>query len=237
MRKRLPAVFRAICIIFCLAACGGSGPASNGGSGTGGKTGSGTGQAQDTGLFSVEGGWKDSSGNVILFDSGGKGCALAKVTVPNGSGDLDKNSLNIPDMVKTPLTWEEGAESATVKIQENEFIYQKTNDGGKEQLTVNGYVFTRLSESEQKEYEDKAASLQEFTGPVSASSGQPAGSASETGPAGGPKSKDFSDVILFDNDLVTIELVKFSEDEVNWGDVNNTLMEKYITVKVKNKSD
>ena len=237
MRKRLPAAFLAMCIIFCLAACGGSGPASNGGSGTGGKTGSGTGQAQDTGLFSVEGGWKDSSGNVILFDSGGKGCALAKVTVPNGSGDLDKNSLNIPDMVKTPLTWEEGAESATVKIQENEFIYQKTNDGGKEQLTVNGYVFTRLSESEQKEYEDKAASLQEFTGPVSASSGQPAGSASETGPAGGPKSKDFSDVILFDNDLVTIELVKFSEDEVNWGDVNNTLMEKYITVKVKNKSD
>ena len=237
MRQRIMAAFLAMCMICCLTACGGSGTASSAGSGSVSQAGGGTDQTKDTGLFSVEGGWKDSDGNAIFFDAGGKGWALGKVTVPSNGSESDKNSPNIPGMIKTSLTWEESAESATVKILENEVIYQKTRDSGADKLTGNGISFSRLNDSEQKEYAEKAAALQEFGGFASASSGQQAGGTSETGSAGGQKSEDFSDIILYDNDIATIELIKFYEDEVIWGDISNTLMEKYITVKVKNKSD
>lgn len=237
MRQRIMAAFLAMCMICCLTACGGSGTASSAGSGSGSQAGGGTGQTKDTGLFSVEGGWKDSDGNAIFFDAGGKGWALGKVTAPSNGSESDKSGLNSPGMIKTSLTWEESAESATVKILENEVIYQKTRDSGADKLTGNGISFNRLNDSEQKEYAEKAAAVQEFGGFASASSGQQAGGTSETGSAGGQKSEDFSDIILYDNDIATIELIKFYEDEVIWGDISNTLMEKYITVKVKNKSD
>lgn len=237
MRQRIMAAFLAMCMICCLTACGGSGTASSAGSGSGSQAGGGTGQTKDTGLFSVEGGWKDSDGNVIFFDADGKGWALGKVTAPSNGSESDKNSPNIPGMIKTSLTWEESAESVTAKILENEVIYQKTRDSGVDKLTGNGISFNRLNDSEQKEYAEKAAAVQEFGGFASASSGQQAGGTSETGSAGGQKSEDFSDIILYDNDIATIELIKFYEDEVIWGDISNTLMEKYITVKVKNKSD
>ena len=71
MRQRIMAAFLAMCMICCLTACGGSGTASSAGSGSGSQAGGGTGQIKDTGLFSVEGGWKDSDGNVIFFDADG----------------------------------------------------------------------------------------------------------------------------------------------------------------------
>ncbi len=227
MKKRLSVVLLAMCMIFALSACGGSGAASGGGSSQG--------QAADTGLFSVQGGWKAEAAtaeNVMLLQADGKACTLSKVTIPEGSGQTNGAEFNIPDMVKITGTWEEDDTSVTLKMMENEFTYEKKKDGGKETLSGYGYSLVRMDEAELKEYEEKAASLEDYYGDAAASAGGAAGNnAADT------KSEEFADVILLDDNLVTIELVKFYENEVNWAGTSSPMMEKYFTVKVKNKSD
>lgn len=48
---------------------------------------------------------------------------------------------------------------------------------------------------------------------------------------------EFTDTILLDNDLVTVELTQFFEKEVNWFGASEPQMEKYVTLKVHNNSD
>lgn len=48
---------------------------------------------------------------------------------------------------------------------------------------------------------------------------------------------DFENTVLADNDVVTVELVQFYEEEVNWNGPETPVFEKNITLQVKNKSD
>ena len=47
----------------------------------------------------------------------------------------------------------------------------------------------------------------------------------------------FDNLVLIDDDRITVELTQFYEDEVNWVGSDAPVMEKYFTVKVTNKSD
>ena len=48
---------------------------------------------------------------------------------------------------------------------------------------------------------------------------------------------EFENVVLVDDDVVTVELTQFFEKEVNWAGADKPSMEKYITLKVHNNSD
>lgn len=227
MGKRILVLLLTACMICSLSACGG-GAAAPGGS-------SSPAQAADQGVFAAQGGWKteaDAGEYVLLLGADGKAAGLSKLTIQEGSGGLNSVDLNYPDLVKTSGTWEEDETSVTLKFMENEARYEKKKDGDKETLTADAYTFVRLDDDELKKYEEKAASLEDFFGGAAASAGNASGEQ-----AADLKTVDFTDVILLDDDLVTIELVKFYEEEVNWGYSSGPLMEKNFTVKVKNKSD
>lgn len=227
MKKQILVVFLAVCMICSLSACGGGGAVSGEGSSPG--------QAAGKGIFSAQGGWKDETGendSVMLLEADGTACTLSKVIIPEGTDGLNNSNLNIPDLVKATGTWEEDDSTITIKLMDKEFTYEKKKDGSKETISGYGYSLARLEGNELKEYEEKAASLQDIAGGAAVSAGGSSGNADA-----GAEMEDFKDVILFDDDLVTIELVKFYEEEVNWGYSSGPLMEKYFTVKVKNKSD
>ena len=47
----------------------------------------------------------------------------------------------------------------------------------------------------------------------------------------------FDNIVVLDNEAVTVELTQFFEKEVNWAGADKPAMEKCFTLKVHNKSD
>lgn len=192
--------------------------------GCGGNSGSSAGsQESNVGPFSAVGGWKVEEGIIMLLDEGGSGLMLSEVKYEG-----DTSNLNFPTLFKTSIEWKEDKETVTVKANETEYPFQKKKEGDKEMLESGVVSYARLTEDEVNEYKEKAKSAADTN---AGASGAAANEASDL------KSIDFTDTVLLDNDLITVELVKFYEKEVKWYGTDGPQIEKNITLKVHNKSD
>lgn len=182
----------------------------------------GTGTA-NVGLFSGAGGWKAEEGAVLLLDEGGTGITLS---------ELKYEGTNIPDYLpqvyKSDVKWEEDAETVTLKVAGAEYPYAKKKEGDNEILEVNGISFARLNEDELKEYREKAETAAPL--PTSQTDTVAEGTTEEN------QKIEFTDIILLDNEYMTVELTQFFEKKVNWAG-REPQIEKYITLKVHNNSD
>ena len=175
----------------------------------------------DTGLFSGEGGWRGKEGIIILLESDGSGCFLGEV---NFQGDL--SGADIPSVIKTEASWEEDADSVTITSADGTFIMEKEKSGTEETLKMNNFVYTRLSEDERKEYQEKAAAA------VDPRKTQQAAQADSR-----------NEEILFeeplqiiDNENVTIHVTRFFREVANEG-TEYEYISAGFEIEVENKTD
>ena len=222
MKKKALVVLLIGILTISISACGASGSTADSSSKSESSAES---VAEETGLFSGVGGWKAEEGIIMLLETDGSGAMLSEV-----SYEGDTSNLNFPSVFKTDITWEEDDETVSISAGDTKYSLQKKKDGEKESLELSGVSYARLSEEELKEYKEKADSV--------ASIDPNAIGAEDSNDASSDNSIiEFSDTILLDNDLVTVELTQFFEKEVNWAGASEPQMEKYITLKVHNNSD
>lgn len=72
-----------------------------------------------TGAFSGVGGWRAEEGVVLLLDDGGSGGLLSEVKMEG-----DTSNINVPDVIKTEITWNEDDETVKVKAANNEYTFR-----------------------------------------------------------------------------------------------------------------
>lgn len=219
MKRILYALMSLVLITALITGCGGGSAPSGGAGGSGTAT-----QSANIGAFSVVGGWKTEKGAVYILKEDGSGLLVSE---PQGfEGNLE--DYGIAPIYKSNISWKEDSETATITRAGQEYIFQKKSDNGQEILQIEDGVFSRISETEIKEYETKAENAADLDAlPTMAEKG--------TADSKEYKKIEFSDTILLDNDLVTVELVQFYEKEYNWG--SGTQIEKCITLKVHNNSE
>ena len=175
----------------------------------------------ETGLFSGEGGWRGKEGIIILLESDGTGSLLGEV---NGQGDV--SGANLPGVIKTEASWEEDKDAVTITTADGTFILKKEKNGTEETLQLNNIVYTRLDETERKEYQDKAAAAVD---PRKAQQTAGADSRNEEILLEEP-------LQIIDNENVTINVTKFFREVSNEGTEYEYLSAGF-EIEVENKTD
>ena len=222
MKMKVLAVLLAGVLTLSISACGASGLAEDSSSKT--ETSSES-TSVETGLFSCVGGWKDEEDIIILLEADGSGAMLTEI---NYEGDASNS--NLPYIFKIDITWKEDDETVSITAGDTNYSFQKKKEGEAELLELSDKKYARLADNELKEYRDKVASVSNMD-----SNSTESNNANGTSDEGGII--EFTDTILLDNDLVTVELMQFFEKEVNWLGASEPQMEKYVTIKVHNNSD
>ena len=147
--KKTACLLFILCLLCVVCNACGSGSAHNEGS----TDSAGKESQNDTGLFSGVGGWKSEQGSIILLDSDGSGSLLGEVNTQGGY-----SNLYLPETIKAEITWEEDKDTVTITSTEGTYTLKKEKNGNSETLALEQFIYTRLSEEEQKEYREKAAS-------------------------------------------------------------------------------
>lgn len=151
-RKKTICLLCILCLLCVLCnACGKGSAAKEGAENSTGKE-----SPNETGLFSGIGGWKTDQGSILLLEADGSGNLLSEVNTVNYEGD--NSGLDLPKVFKMEITWEENKDTVTVTAADGTYTLQKGKSGSSETLTLEQYVYTRLSEDEVKDYQEKAAS-------------------------------------------------------------------------------
>ena len=219
MKKKTLVMLVIAILILSISACGASGSTDDNGSSNSETS------DEKTGPFSGTGGWKAEEGIILLLEADGSGAMLSEA---NYEGDT--SNLNLPSVFKTDITWEEDDKTVNITAGDKKYSLQKKKDGENESLELSEVSYARLSEEELKEYKEKADS-------VASADPNAAGAEDSNDSSSDNNIIEFSDTILLDNDLVTVELAQFFEKEVNWAGASEPQMEKYVTLKVHNNSD
>lgn len=222
-RKKTICLLCILCLICVLCnACGGgtaaNDKAANGTSDTGNES------KPDTGLFSGIGGWKTEQGNILLLESDGSGSILSEINYQGSN-----SNSNLPEVIKASVTWEENKDTVTVTTADVPYSLQKGKNGSSETLTLNQFVYTRLSEDEEKEYREKAAAAPE------SGIGQQVSQVSE-------EDSRNEDIVLEDplelvnNENVTVRATRFFREVANEG-TENEFVSAGFELEVENKTD
>ena len=206
--KKAIALLTIYIILSCLlCGCGG---------GTSADSGS---DSVKTGAFSGVGGWRAEEGIVLLLDDGGSGVLLSEVKMEG-----DASNINVPDVIKTEITWNEDNEAVNVKAAENEYTFQKRKDGDKESLELSGYTYARLSEDDLKKYKEKAASV------------NPVGQTQDTSDTRNEELAMNEPITIIDNDKVNVKVTRFFREVFNEGTENEFIYAGF-EIEAENKMD
>ena len=215
--KKIICLFFVLCMVCALCnACGG-GTSNNGESAN--KTGT-EGKAE-TGLFSGTGGWKTNPGVILLLESDGTGSILNEMNYQSG-----QSNLNYPEFLNADITWEESKDTVTITAAEGTYTLQKEKSGNSETLKLEQFIYTRLSEEEQKEYQEKAASAP--------GSGQPQQKAESDS-----RNEEIlleEPIELINNENVTIKATRFFREVANEG-TEYEFVSAGFEIEVENKTD
>lgn len=172
-----------------------------------------------TGPFSGVGGWRAEEGIVLLLDDGGSGSLLSEVKMEG-----DTSNINVPDVIKTEITWNEDNEAVNVKAAENEYTFQKRKDGDKESLELSGYTYARLSEDDLQKYKEKAASV------------NPVGQTQDTSDTRNEELAMNEPITIIDNDKVNVKVTRFFREVFNEGTENEFIYAGF-EIEAENKMD
>lgn len=198
-----------VCIVLSCLLCGCNGLTSaEGGS-----------DPAKAGAFTGVGGWRAEEGVVLLLEDGGSGGLLSEVKMEG-----DASNINVPDVIKTEITWNEDDETVKVKAGDNEYTFQKKKDGVKEWLELNGFTYARLDEDELKEYKEKAASA------------NAAGQTHETSDTRNEELTMNEPIIIIDNDKVNVKVTRFFREVFNEGKESEFVYAGF-EIEAENKMD
>ena len=174
------------------------------------------------GLFSGAGGWKADVGIILLLEADGSGAMMN-----DASHGINTSNLNRLNVSKTDITWEEDEKTVRMKDEKGEYVFQKSKNGDNDSLDLSGIIYTRLSEDELKEYQEKAAAGNAYSG-----------AQTET-VASASRNEEIAleePIVIIDNDKVTVKIIRFFREVYNEG-TDHEFTSAGFEIEAENKTE
>ena len=157
--------------------------------------------------FSCVGSWSDGGSIQYVLEEGGTGSLIQAGTLTNN--DTGETSTT---QQTSSVTWEDKGDMVNISGYFGSYDYEKAIEDGKECLKTEKVTYYRTEAEE-----------------IDGINGEKNDSSLQTIP--------FEMPVVYEDENLKVELVKFYEDEVRWAGQTQPAIEKYVTFKVTNKSE